>query len=99
MQAQVACATVYGACFVLLDVAVLSFVTGRVRGELGASSAEAQAFATFHQIGFFTAGVLGAYLAQRHGTKRVLLWALLVYTAGSLGCALAPDSTSFVAAR
>jgi DHA2 family multidrug resistance protein-like MFS transporter len=82
-----------------LDATVLNLALPTLADAFGASEAELQWFVTAYTLalaaGMLPAGLLG----DRTGRRRVMLVALAVFAAGSAGCALAPTSGVFIAAR
>src|SRR5262252_7734646 len=88
-----------GVLAVGLDITVLSVALPTLAGALKASESDLQWFSSAYALtlaaGMLPAGVLG----DRFGRKRILLGALLVFAAGSVACAFAPNPGAFVAAR
>ena len=59
--------------------------------DLGASETQAQWIVDAYVLVFAALLVAGGVLADRHGRRRALVCGLLVFGAGSLLCALAPN--------
>ncbi len=82
-----------------LDGTVLSLALPTLAAALHASEADLQWFSSGYLLvlaaGMLPAGLLG----DRYGRKKVMLFALVLFGAGSLACAYAPSSSAFVAAR
>jgi len=82
-----------------LDVTVLSVALPTLAAALHASESDLQWFSSGYALalaaGMLPAGVLG----DRFGRKRVMLGALLLFGAGSVVCAYAPNPGAFIAAR
>ena len=90
---------VLGVIAVGLDVTVLSIALPTLAVSLHASESDLQWFSSGYALtlaaGMLPAGVLG----DRFGRKRVMVGALLVFAAGSVACAYAPNPGAFIAAR
>src|SRR5215472_12904679 len=84
---------------VQLDVTIVNTALHSIGTSLGGGVAELQWIVNAYTIAFaaliLTAGALG----DRIGGKRVFMAGFVIFTAASLGCALAPDPTLLVAAR
>ena len=82
-----------------LDVTVLSVALPTLAGALKASESDLQWFTSGYALvlaaGMLPAGVLG----DRFGRKRVLLGSLVLFGAGSVGCAFSTTPGEFIAAR
>ena len=82
-----------------LDVTVLSVALPTLAVALKASESDLQWFSSGYALvlaaGMLPAGVLG----DRFGRKRVLIASLVLFAAGSLGCAYSTTPAQFVAAR
>ena len=84
---------------ITLDVTVLTVALPTLAGALKASESELQWFVTAYTLAL-VAGMLPAGLVgDRYGRKAVMVAALLLFAAGSTGCAFAPDPTVFIVAR
>ncbi|MFI4972261.1 MAG: DHA2 family efflux MFS transporter permease subunit [Hyphomicrobiales bacterium] len=88
-----------GVLAVGLDVTVLSVALPTLAAALHASESDLQWFSSGYALalagGMLPAGVLG----DRFGRKRVMVSALLLFGAGSVACAYAPNPGAFIAAR
>jgi MFS transporter, DHA2 family, methylenomycin A resistance protein len=84
---------------VQLDVTIVNTALHSIGASLGGGVAELQWIVNAYTIAFaaliLTAGALG----DRVGGKRVFMAGFVIFTAASLGCALAPDPTLLIAAR
>lgn len=82
-----------------LDVTVLSVALPTLAGALKASESDLQWFTSGYALvlaaGMLPAGVLG----DRFGRKKVLLGSLVLFGAGSVGCAYSTTPGEFIAAR
>src|SRR5262245_1997935 len=82
-----------------LDGTVLSVALPTLATDLHASTADLQWFVSGYTLVLAAALLPGGLLGDRYGRKRVLLGALAQFGAGSLACAYAPSSGTFIAAR
>ncbi|MGJ4926287.1 MFS transporter [Bradyrhizobium sp. HKCCYLS2038] len=84
---------------VQLDITIVNTALESIRTALGGDVAELQWVVNAYTIAFaafiLTAGALG----DRLGARRVFIAGFALFTAASLGCALAPDAISLVALR
>jgi DHA2 family methylenomycin A resistance protein-like MFS transporter len=84
---------------VQLDVTIVNVAIGSIGDSIGGGVAALQWVVTAYTIAFaaliLTAGALG----DRIGAKRVFMAGFALFTAASLGCALAPTVSILVAAR
>src|ERR1700693_3830794 len=84
---------------VQLDVTIVNTALNAIGTSLGGGVAELQWVVSAYTIAFaafiLTAGALG----DRVGAKRVFMAGFAIFTAASVGCALAPDATTLIAAR
>ncbi len=88
-----------GVMAVGLDVTVLSVALPTLAGDLKASESDLQWFSSGYALvlaaGMLPAGVLG----DRFGRKKILIGALVLFGAGSVGCAYAVNPGQFLAGR
>lgn len=84
---------------VQLDVTIVNTALGSIGSSLGGGVSELQWVVSAYTIAFaafiLTAGALG----DRIGAKRVFVAGFALFTAASVGCALAPGATVLIAAR
>src|SRR3984957_10496058 len=84
---------------VQLDVTIVNTALHTIGAALGGGVTELQWIVNAYTIAFaaliLTAGALG----DRVGAKRVFMAGFVIFTAASLGCALAPNPTLLIAAR
>jgi MFS transporter, DHA2 family, methylenomycin A resistance protein len=84
---------------VQLDVTIVNTALNSIGTSLGGGVAELQWVVSAYTIAFaafiLTAGALG----DRIGAKRVFMAGFAIFTAASVGCALAPDAAVLIAAR
>jgi DHA2 family multidrug resistance protein-like MFS transporter len=84
---------------VTLDVTVLTVALPTLAGALGASEAELQWFVTAYTLALVAGMLPAGLLGDRYGRKRLMVGGLLLFAAGSLGCAYAPSAPAFIVAR
>ncbi len=84
---------------VSLDATVLSVALPTLGDRLHASTGQLQWFVIAYSLAFAAAMIPAGMLGDRWGRKRVLLAALVVFGAGSLGCALSGTATWFIVSR
>jgi DHA2 family methylenomycin A resistance protein-like MFS transporter len=84
---------------VQLDVTIVNTALTSIGATLGGGVAELQWVVSAYTIAFaafiLTAGALG----DRVGAKRIFMAGFAIFTAASVGCALAPSASSLIAAR
>src|ERR1700745_3123050 len=84
---------------VQLDVTIVNTALVSIGSSLGGGVAELQWVVSAYTIAFaafiLTAGAFG----DRIGAKRLFMAGFAIFTAASVGCALAPDATILIAAR
>jgi MFS transporter, DHA2 family, methylenomycin A resistance protein len=84
---------------VQLDVTIVNTALNSIGSSLGGGVAELQWVVSAYTIAFaafiLTAGAIG----DRIGAKRIFMAGFAIFTAASVGCALAPDATILIAAR
>src|SRR5215475_3331740 len=84
---------------VQLDVTIVNTALHSIGTSLGGGVAELQWVVSAYTVAFaafiLTAGVLG----DRIGARNIFMAGFALFTAASLGCALAPDASILIAAR
>ena len=90
---------VLGAIMSILDITVVSVALETFQREFSATSAEVAWTMTGYTLALATVIPLTGWAADRFGTKRLYLLAVLLFTAGSVLCALAQDLPQLVAFR
>src|SRR6266581_1349358 len=92
-------AMILGYGVVQLDVTIVNTALDSISGSLGGGVSELQWVVTSYTIAFaafiLTAGALG----DRIGAKRLFMAGFAIFTAASVGCALAPNAAILIAAR
>ncbi|HEV2784092.1 MAG TPA: MFS transporter [Actinophytocola sp.] len=88
-----------GQFMALLDVTIVNVAMPAMRLDLAASGAELQLIVAGYTVSYAMLLITGARLGDLYGRRRVFLTGLLVFTASSLLCGLAPDATTLIVAR
>jgi EmrB/QacA subfamily drug resistance transporter len=84
---------------VTLDVTVLTVALPTLARELHASESQLQWFVTAYTLALVAGMLPAGLLGDRYGRKSVLIGGLVLFGLGSVGCAYAPSSEVFIAAR
>ncbi len=84
---------------ITLDVTVLTVALPTLAGALQASESELQWFVTAYTLALVAGMLPAGLLGDRYGRKTVMVGALLLFAAGSAGCAYAPNPEVFIVAR
>ncbi|MGA2514753.1 MAG: DHA2 family efflux MFS transporter permease subunit [Candidatus Limnocylindrales bacterium] len=84
---------------VTLDVTVLTVALPTLAGTLKASESQLQWFVTAYTLALVAGMLPAGLLGDRYGRKAVMVAALVLFAAGSAGCAYAPGPEVFIAAR
>ncbi|WP_053063586.1 MFS transporter [Nocardiopsis sp. RV163] len=83
----------------LIDVGVVVIAAPHLAADLGATPAELQWIVAGYALAFGVLLVLGGRLGDILGRRRTFLAGTVVFTVASAACALAPDTTTLIAAR
>jgi DHA2 family multidrug resistance protein-like MFS transporter len=92
-------ALVFAVLAVGLDATVLNVALPTLATSLHASEAQLQWFVAAYSLALAAALLPAGLLGDRYGRKKMLLGALVLFAAASLGCAYAPSATALIAAR
>ncbi|ANY22107.1 DHA2 family efflux MFS transporter permease subunit [Gordonia terrae] len=96
---MVAGVVVLGAIMSILDVTVVAVAQNTFQQEFGTDAAGAAWTATGYTLALAAVIPLSSWAASRFGTKKVYLVSLVLFTLGSVLCALAPNIGMLVAFR
>jgi EmrB/QacA subfamily drug resistance transporter len=96
---KIAGVVVLGAIMSILDVTVVSVAIPTFQEEFGATYAEVAWTMTGYTLALATVIPLSGWAADRFGTKRLYMTALLLFTLGSVLCATADSIGQLVAYR
>ena len=83
----------------IMDVSVVSVVLPKIQADLGGGVAAAQWVVDVYALMLCGLSLSGGTIADRYGRKRLLLLGILIFTLGSVGCALSPDLGILVTSR
>jgi MFS family permease len=83
----------------IIDVLVVNVAMPSIGATLHASGASLQLVVGGYTIAYAMLLITGARLGDRYGRRRVYRAGVIIFTAASLACALAPDSQLLVAFR
>ena len=83
----------------IIDVLVTNVAMPSIGASLHASGASLQLVVGGYTIAYAMLLITGARLGDRYGRRRAYLAGVLVFTAASLACALAPDSQALIGFR
>jgi MFS family permease len=83
----------------IIDVLVTNVAMPSIAASLHASGASLQLVVGGYTIAYAMLLIIGARLGDRYGRRRAYLAGVLVFTAASLACALAPDSQALIGFR
>jgi EmrB/QacA subfamily drug resistance transporter len=84
---------------VTLDVTVVNVALPTLAGTLKASESQLQWFVTAYTLALVAGMLPAGLIGDRYGRKTLLCGALLLFVAGSLGCAYASGPEMFIVAR
>src|SRR5689334_8316481 len=83
----------------IIDVLVTNVAMPSIAASLHASGASLQLVVGGYTIAYAMLLITGARLGDRYGRRRTYLAGVLIFTAASLACALAPDSQALIGSR
>src|SRR5262245_15443366 len=84
---------------VQLDVTIVNTALSSIGSALGGGVTELQWVVSAYTIAFAALILSAGALGDRLGAKKVFMWGFILFTAASLGCALAPTAMLLIAAR
>ncbi|MCP3799674.1 MFS transporter [Allokutzneria sp. A3M-2-11 16] len=88
-----------GQFMALLDVTIVNVALPSIRADLTASGSELQLVVAGYTVSYATLLITGARLGDLYGTRRLFRTGVLIFTATSLLCGLAPTAMTLVIAR
>ncbi|MFC4061724.1 MFS transporter [Planomonospora corallina] len=88
-----------GQFMAILDVSIVNVAAPVIRADLGASGSVLQMVVSGYTVAYAMLLISGARLGGRYGGRRLFLTGLLLFTAASLACGLAPSAGWLVAFR
>jgi DHA2 family methylenomycin A resistance protein-like MFS transporter len=84
---------------VQLDVTIVNTALNSIGSSLGGGMSELQWVVSAYTIAFAAFILSAGALGDRIGAKRIFMAGFAIFTAASVGCALAPNATTLIAAR
>ena len=84
---------------VQLDVTIVNTAIESIGASLGGGVSELQWVVTIYTIAFASLILTAGALGDRFGAKKIFMAGFAVFTAASLGCALAPSAQLLIASR
>jgi len=92
-------ASTLGSSMAFIDGSVVSVALPVLQRDLGASVAAAQWIVEAYALFLASLVLVGGAMADRYGRRRIFAAGTVVFSAASLGCAVAPSTAVLVAAR
>lgn len=84
---------------ITLDVTVLNVALPTLAGTLKASESQLQWFITAYTLALVAGMLPAGLLGDRYGRRTLMMGGLVLFAAGSVGCAYAPSAEVFIVAR
>jgi len=82
-----------------IDLGMMTFLLAPVREYFGLTTATAGFVASASFIGMFVGAALAGMMGDRFGRKIIFQWSIIIWSVGSIVCALSPNVTFFVILR
>jgi EmrB/QacA subfamily drug resistance transporter len=92
-------AVAFGLFMIMLDNTVVNVALPSMQKSLGLGISELEWVVTGYALSFGAFMLTGGKLADRYGRRLIFVVGLVVFTASSLVCALAPDASWLIGAR
>ncbi len=92
-------ATILGSSMVFLDGSTVNVALSALQRSLGATVVDVQWVVNGYTLFLASLLLLGGSLGDRLGRRRMFLLGVVVFTAASVGCGLAPGTRSLIIAR
>src|SRR5260221_13125801 len=89
----------FGLFMIMLDNTVVNVALKSIQDGLHASNSELEWVVVAYELTFATFMLTGGKLADRYGRRRLFIVGLVIFTASSLACGLAPDASFLIGAR
>ncbi|MDT3699292.1 MAG: DHA2 family efflux MFS transporter permease subunit [Thermincola sp.] len=90
---------VIGTFMAILDTSIVNIAIPKMMNVFGVSTDEIKWVLTAYMLTMGAVIPLTGYLGDRFGTKKVYIWALISFTAGSALCGFAWSNSAMIAAR
>jgi MFS family permease len=84
---------------ILLDITIVNIALPSIQRELSMSPSQLEWVVSAYALSLAALIPFGGTLGDRYGRKRMFLIGMLVFTVGSIGCALSPADTALIGAR
>src|SRR3989442_7225424 len=82
-----------------MDLGMMTFILGSIKIDFGLTTAQAGLLGSASFLGMFIGAATSGLLADRFGRRVVFQWSMVLWWAGSLLCAIAPDVTVLMTFR
>src|SRR5258708_5972800 len=92
-------ATILGSSMALIDGPVVNIALPTLQATMGATIADVQWVVEAYPLFLAALMLTGGALGDRFGRKRIFLIGVVVFTAGSIACGLAPNVSALIAFR
>jgi EmrB/QacA subfamily drug resistance transporter len=92
-------ATILGSSMAFIDGSVVSVALPAMQADLAAPVSEAQWIVNAYMLLLSALILIGGAAGDRFGRRRIFIIGVFVFTAASVGCALAPNAAALVGAR
>jgi EmrB/QacA subfamily drug resistance transporter len=92
-------ATSLGVLIAQVDTSVVSLAVKRIGADLGSSVSAMQWMIDAYNLAYASLLLTGGALGDLFGRRRVFLCGVALFAAGSIACALAPDTTTLLVGR
>lgn len=90
---------VFGTFMAILDTSIVNIAIPKMMAVFGVSADEIKWVLTAYMLTMGAVIPLTGYLGDRFGTKKVYLWAMILFTVGSALCGFAWSNASMIVAR
>ena len=98
-RAWVLAATIAGSSLAFIDATVVNVALPDIQVSLAASVSDAQWVVNAYMLMLGALILVGGKAGDRFGRRRVCLYGISIFTAASVGCALAPNTFVLIGAR
>ena len=92
-------ATILGSSLAFIDGTVVNVALPTIQAELGVSIAVAQWVANAYSLLLGALILVGGALGDRLGRRRIFMLGIILFTAASMACGLAPNAAILIASR
>src|SRR5690349_9339819 len=84
---------------IMLDMTIVNVALPSIQSELDVPPSNLEWILNAYTLALASLILVGGALGDRYGRRRMFLAGLVVFTLGSLGCALSPDDPELIALR